>query len=202
MSHLNQRLDRYTLAAHHGFSSEGAGQGNRQGRGQILAERLPREAAALAQGGHHLEGRECDAGHTPNSGQLASDAARCRLVISAHARRLRGAAALVLATTVLGPVASASATEIAPTSSAQCATGKFCLWSGAAYTGTFFAASSSVDVQGLSAARAVWNRSNTAVRVYTGAGGSGSYSCFAAGTQIASTTLTAGSIRVQSSTAC
>jgi hypothetical protein len=88
-------------------------------------------------------------------------------------------------------------------SAAQCGTGKFCLWSGASYTGSFWstaavgAAESAVGV-----ARSVWNRTSVDVRVYSGSGGTGSVTCWDAGAQSDSTSVGSASVRTMSATTC
>ena len=98
--------------------------------------------------------------------------------------------------------AQPSTVEWGPMSSSQCASGRFCLWSGAIYTGNFFNTTASADVSGMAVAASVWNRTSKAVRVYSSAGGGGSSTCFAPGAQVASTSLAARSVRISTTTTC
>ncbi|MBN9609256.1 MAG: peptidase inhibitor family I36 protein [Actinobacteria bacterium] len=97
---------------------------------------------------------------------------------------------------------SAHAATVGPFTSSACPANNMCLWSGAAFTGAFFNTMTSTDIPTLSVAKSVWNRTAKAVRVYSSAGGSGSSTCFAPGTQVSSTTLTARSVVVLPSTTC
>lgn len=96
----------------------------------------------------------------------------------------------------------ARAADIDPQSSTACASGRMCLWGGAVYTGAFFSTTSSTDVASPTTSKSVWNRTAYAVRVYSGAGESGSSACFVPGTQIANTTLASGSVKILSATTC
>ncbi|WP_448062784.1 peptidase inhibitor family I36 protein [Cellulomonas hominis] len=88
-------------------------------------------------------------------------------------------------------------------SSSQCASAKLCLWSGTAYTGSVFSTSaSSADVGGLTSAGSVWNRRSVAVRVYSGTGGSGTWTCIASGQQSANTALKARSVKALTTSTC
>ncbi|QAY63221.1 hypothetical protein ET495_08170 [Xylanimonas allomyrinae] len=114
------------------------------------------------------------------------------------------AALLVLCTLSFGLAspAAASAPEVMPLSSASCAAGRFCLWSGSMYAGTFYGTTGNQNVTGLSSAKSVWNRSGRAVRVFSGAAGTGTSQCFAAGVQSASVSVPAGSVRFLTTTSC
>ncbi|MFI2754767.1 peptidase inhibitor family I36 protein [Cellulomonas sp. P22] len=103
-----------------------------------------------------------------------------------------------------GAATSAMAADelVQPMSSSQCGSGQFCLWSATLYGGTFYGTSTSVDSSPGWTAKAVYNRTSHAVRVYSGASGSGSSTCFAPGASSGAMTLSAGSIRVLSATSC
>ena len=66
---------------------------------------------------------------------------------------------------------SASAIDLRPESSSQCAASHFCVWSGSLYTGTVFSTVASGNVLGMTVAGSVWNRTSAAVRVYAATGG-------------------------------
>ncbi|WP_081784961.1 peptidase inhibitor family I36 protein [Cellulomonas sp. KRMCY2] len=116
----------------------------------------------------------------------------------------RGAPVLALTVSlVAGPlIPGASAVDVAPASSAQCSAGRACLWSGTLYTGTIFSTTVSGNVSGMTVAGSIWNRTSTAVRVYSAAGGSGSSTCIAPGGQLASTSVAARSVKVMTVTTC
>ena len=119
--------------------------------------------------------------------------------------RLRRIPAIVgIALLACGLMASASsATDAVADSTSQCAAARFCVWSGAAYSGSFAAASSTSLVNlGFTRVSSVWNRSAYAGRVYSGTGGGGTYACFAPGAQLAAVVVSAGSIRLTSSKTC
>ncbi|QAY68784.1 peptidase inhibitor family I36 protein [Xylanimicrobium sp. FW10M-9] len=122
-----------------------------------------------------------------------------------HPRLPRVTAALValgVLTVGLAAPAQASSPDVMPLSSASCLAGRFCLWSGSMYTGGFFDATGNQNVTGVSRAMSVWNRSGRAVRVFSGAGGTGTSQCFAAGVQSASVSVPAGSVRFLTTTSC
>ncbi|RYV52995.1 peptidase inhibitor family I36 protein [Pengzhenrongella frigida] len=108
---------------------------------------------------------------------------------------------------LVAPSPSATAVGVdlvGPMSSSQCASGTFCLWSSALYAGSFWSTSSQslVNVGGVTGARSLWNRTGFAVRVYSAAGGGGSSSCFAPGTQKSQVALASFSVKVLTTTAC
>ncbi|WP_425356581.1 hypothetical protein [Xylanimonas protaetiae] len=70
------------------------------------------------------------------------------------------------------------------------------------YAGTFYGTTGNQNVTGLSSAKSVWNRSGRAVRVFSGAAGTGTSQCFAAGVQSASVSVPAGSVRFLTTTSC
>jgi hypothetical protein len=88
-------------------------------------------------------------------------------------------------------------------SAAQCGTGKFCLWSGASYTGSFWSTAAVGPAESaVSVARSVWNRTSVDVRVYSGSGGTGSVTCWEVGAQSDSTSVGSASVRTMSATTC
>jgi len=121
-------------------------------------------------------------------------------------RVLRASAALALSAAglLLGPPARGDdGTGLAPSSSAQCATGQLCVWASAGYVGRFAAVSSTtIKSTGMSLAGAVRNRSSKAAAVYSGASGSGTATCFAPGAQISSTSVAAASFRLLTTSTC
>lgn len=112
--------------------------------------------------------------------------------------------ATTLAAGVLLATAGPSATFAASTdSTGQCPSGSFCIWGGTNYSGAFAdTASTSATSTGVATAKSVWNRSTRAARVYSGSGGTGTSTCYAPGSQIASTTAAAVSFRILSTTTC
>ena len=116
--------------------------------------------------------------------------------------RLAAVAALALALTALAPVAQADE-EIEIQSSSQCASGRFCIWSGANYTGSFWS-TASVGLQdtGMGVAQSVWNRMAVDVRLYSGSGGTGTVRCWNNGQQNGSVTVGSASIRTMTATTC
>ena len=99
--------------------------------------------------------------------------------------------------------AAADLGDIDARSLAQCGSGRICLWGAAGFAGTFWSTASSGTVaSGITTAGSVWNRRGTAVRLYSGAGGTGSWTCFAAGEQIPTGTYTVRSVTTMSSASC
>ncbi len=114
-------------------------------------------------------------------------------------------ALLVAVTWAVAPTSARADDDVAePYALSQCTSGRFCLWSGAVYTGSFFSTTSTsvVGTGNVSRAQSLWNRTGKAVRVYTGSGGSGSSTCFAPGAQAATTSLQSGSAQVLATTSC
>lgn len=123
---------------------------------------------------------------------------------------LRPALALAVTALVLSaaaPVAHAGVdpepAEDAGRSVSQCLTGRFCVWSGAGYSGAFWStqAVGLVD-SAVGTARSVWNRTGVDVLVYTGSGGGGTFTCWQVGAQTSSTTTPSGSVRTMGPTTC
>jgi hypothetical protein len=119
-------------------------------------------------------------------------------------RRAAGAViAVVFAIlTTLGVVSPALA---GTASSSQCASGQFCVWSGSLFGGTIWPTSASGTVEAPSAVRnsaSVLNLNAHAVRVYSGAGATGSSVCYLPGANLASTAVTVGSVRILTTSAC
>jgi hypothetical protein len=131
-------------------------------------------------------------------------------VPTARARRLPVLvvlAAAVLALGTLGPVAQASdgsgPVQIAGYSASQCAVGRFCVWSGTGYSGSFWSTSATGTLASVvTVTRSVWNRSGLAVSTYSGAGGSGAAQCWAAGQQEPGVSAPSVSIRTMSGSTC
>ena len=121
-------------------------------------------------------------------------------------RTMRVVALLALAASsalVAAPGLADEPVDGAPASVGQCGSSQFCVWSNAAYAGTFqFVSSTTVKATGMTTARAVWNRSSKAAVVYSGTSGTGTTTCFAPGTKVSSTTAPAKSFRLLSSTSC
>jgi hypothetical protein len=88
-------------------------------------------------------------------------------------------------------------------SSGQCLSGRFCVWSGTGFSGAFWSTGAlGVSDSAVATARSVWNRTTQDVRVYSGAGATGSVTCWDAGAQTASTATPSGSIRTMGPTTC
>lgn len=125
---------------------------------------------------------------------------------SSRIRRGRIAAigAFALLFSFLTPAAQADdPVAIQPYSSSQCASGRFCLWSSASYSGSFWSiGTSGTHAVSFSPARAVWNRTGVAVRVYSGSSGTGSWICYSSGAQVSSTSIPSGSVRTMTSATC
>lgn len=127
---------------------------------------------------------------------------------TARAPRLPAlAAAAVLVLGAVAPAAQASddvgPVEIAEYSSDQCAAGRFCVWSGTGYSGSFWSTSATGTLASVvTVTRSVWNRSSRAVSTYSGAGGSGAGQCWAAGQQEPSVSAPSVSIRTMSGSTC
>lgn len=126
-------------------------------------------------------------------------------------RRVRAGlvGAVVLALSALAPPAGAAdddgvgPVEVVGYSSSQCAAGRFCLWSGAGYSGTFWStASTGLQSTGVSSAGSVWNRMSVDVRTYSGAGGTGTTTCWNAGAQAPTVSVGSASVRTMTATTC
>ncbi|MEV7972623.1 peptidase inhibitor family I36 protein [Cellulomonas sp. NPDC089187] len=88
-------------------------------------------------------------------------------------------------------------------SASQCAAGRFCLWSGAGYTGAFWSTGSAgVQSSQVSIARTVWNRTGVAVRLYSGSGATGTWICVNSGGLYTSTSMPSTSIRTMTTAIC
>lgn len=130
----------------------------------------------------------------------------------ASTRRLRAAlvgAVVLLLSALAAPAGAADGddgtgpVEVTAYSSSQCVAGRFCLWSGAGYSGTFWS-TGSTGLQNTSVASAgsVWNRMSVDVRTYSGSGGAGSVTCWNAGTQTPVASVGSLSVRTMSATTC
>lgn len=99
--------------------------------------------------------------------------------------------------------ATDTAGGVPPLALSQCASGAFCVWSGASGTGTFTSTTSTTSRDlGFSPVLSVWNRSSNAARIYSGPGGTGTSVCYAPGAYVASTSVVGGSFRLLLGTAC
>jgi hypothetical protein len=127
------------------------------------------------------------------------------------ARRLRaalvGGAALALSA-LAGPAGAADDDPAGPGdvtaySASQCASGRFCLWSGAGYSGTFWSTGTTgLQTTLVPGAGSVWNRMSIDVYTYSGAGGTGSAVCWNAGTQAPTASVGSASVRTMGPTTC
>lgn len=92
---------------------------------------------------------------------------------------------------------------VAPLSTSQCASGAFCVWSGASGSGSFESTTSTTSRDlVIGTVSSVWNRSSNAARIYSGSGGTGTSVCYAPGAYVASTSVAAGSFRLLLGTSC
>lgn len=131
-----------------------------------------------------------------------------------HPRALRPRAAVVgvAAALALGCLAApagavdddpAGPVEVTGFSSSQCATGRFCLWSGSGYSGVFWSTGTTgLQTTAVPTAGSVWNRMAVDVRSYSGAGGTGAVTCWNAGAQTPSASVGSLSVRTMSATTC
>jgi hypothetical protein len=130
-----------------------------------------------------------------------------------HTRSLRLRTGLVgvLALALAVLAAPAGAADDDPTdpvgvtaySSSQCASGRFCVWSGTGYSGTFWSTGvTGLQATGVATARSVWNRMSVDVRTYSGSGGTGSVACWNAGAQTPTAAVGSLSVRTMSATTC
>lgn len=126
-------------------------------------------------------------------------------------RRVRAAlvGAVVLVLSALAPPAGAAdddgagPVEVVGFSSSQCAAGRFCLWSGTGYSGTFWStATTGLQSTGVTSAGSVWNRMSVDVRTYSGAGGTGTSTCWNAGAQAPTVSVGSASVRTMTATTC
>ena len=132
-------------------------------------------------------------------------------VSPAPARRLRvalvGVAALALSG-LAGPAGAADddptgPVDVAAYSASQCGAGRFCLWSGTGYSGSFWSTGAAgLQATSIGSAGSVWNRMGVDVRTYSGPGGTGSATCWNAGAQNPSTSVGSLSIRTMTATTC
>jgi hypothetical protein len=93
--------------------------------------------------------------------------------------------------------------EITGRSASQCLSGRFCLWSGADFTGAFWSvgtAGTSTPV--VTTARSVWNRMAVDVYTYPGAGAGGTPQCWGAGAQTSSTSAGTLTVRTMGPSTC
>ena len=116
-------------------------------------------------------------------------------------------AALLLAAGATARPAAAAADDVEVSdllfSSSQCSPASLCLWTAASYGGTFVDTfSTAVYDTGIVTARSVRNRALTAARIYSGPDGTGTSRCYAPGTSVRSTSVTARSFRILGSTQC
>jgi len=142
----------------------------------------------------------------------ADDAGMTSHVQPASTRRPRAVlvgAVVLLLSALAAPAGAADGddgtgpVEVSATSSSQCGTGRFCLWSGPGYSGTFWS-TGTTGLQGTSVASAgsVWNRMAVDVRTYSGAGGTGTVTCWNAGTQTPVASVGSRSVRTMGTTTC
>ncbi len=88
-------------------------------------------------------------------------------------------------------------------SAGQCAANRFCIWSGASYSGAFWSTGSAgTQSTSVATARTVWNRSGVAVRLYSGTGGTGAWVCISAGGLSTSTSIPSSSVRTMTTSNC
>ncbi|WP_123372443.1 peptidase inhibitor family I36 protein [Cellulomonas sp. PhB150] len=120
-------------------------------------------------------------------------------------RRLLVASATITVSLAFAAICGpASADEPAsPASASQCPAAALCVWGGTFNSGSFGTTKSTTAVaSGVSPAKSVWNRSTHAARVYSGAGGTGTSTCFEPGESVTSTSVGSVSFRVLSTTTC
>lgn len=89
-----------------------------------------------------------------------------------HMVQVAGTSVIALGLLTAFPSA-ASAAAVTPFASSACTTDRFCLWGGSAFSGSFFSTTITTDVAAPTVSHAVWNRTLTAVQVYSNAGGGG-----------------------------
>lgn len=126
------------------------------------------------------------------------------------ARRLRAAlvGAAVLALSAFAAPANAADDDPGPVevtgySASQCGAGRFCLWSGTGYSGTFWSTGTSgLQATSMASAGSVWNRMAVDVRTYSGSGGTGGVTCWNAGAQTPTTSVGSLSVRTMTATTC
>jgi hypothetical protein len=123
---------------------------------------------------------------------------RTRLVLTALA---------VLALSALAPAARAAdgpgPVEITGQSAGQCLAGRFCVWSGADFTGAFWSVGSAgTSTPVVTTARSVWNRMAVDVYTYPGAGATGTPRCWSAGAQTGSTSAGTLTVRTMDPSTC
>lgn len=114
--------------------------------------------------------------------------------------------AVGLALAALAPAAAASGPGLVEPdaySTSQCAAGRFCVWSGVSFSGSFWStASVGVLSPSVTVARSVWNRTGSVVSTHSGAGATGSYQCWGAGQQTGSASAPSVSVRTMASGTC
>lgn len=92
---------------------------------------------------------------------------------------------------------------IEPQSLADCLAGNVCAWTGTTYTGTLaHTTSTSATDTGFLSAGSLANKSTKAARVYSGTGGSGTWTCLNPGEQRTSVSIGAQSMRILTVTSC
>lgn len=88
-------------------------------------------------------------------------------------------------------------------SAGQCAANRFCIWGAVGYGGAFWSTGSAgTQSTAVATARTVWNRTGVAVRLYSGAGGTGSWVCVDAGGLLTSTSIPSSSVRTMTTSNC
>lgn len=121
-------------------------------------------------------------------------------------RRLSRQGLIVLAVSCLLPLSPGAAVAVEgvePQSTAQCASGRLCLWANSLFQGSFWStASTSIANVGFSSAGSVWNRTSKAARIYSGSTGGGTSVCVAPGAQMSSAFIASGSARVLTTAGC
>jgi hypothetical protein len=128
------------------------------------------------------------------------------MTVSSMRRRAAAVAVSVLALLAFGGMTPAMAADPGSvSSSSECSAGRFCLWSGALYTGNFWSTTLTTPTNTTAVVKtslSVMNLTGKAVRVFSGIGGSGSSVCYTAGTSLPNTYVTAGSVQVLTGTSC
>lgn len=137
----------------------------------------------------------------PRPARPARPAGRTRPVL------VVAAALAALALTAPPPPARAAEepgpVEITGHSAGQCLAGRFCVWSGADFTGAFWSVGSAgTSAPVVTTARSVWNRMVVDVYTYPGAGATGTPRCWKAGAQTGSTSVSTLTVRTMGPGTC